>query len=148
MRRAIALAAVLVIGLTACADPGEEGGSDPTANAWVLEAGTLDGSDIPIVDGYPITLIFDQPEGTAGGKSACNQWFGGYTLSGNELTFTDVGGTMMACTDEGVMESEAAFLDAMSQVELFTIEGDQLNLSGEAVDLVFVVDETATTTTS
>jgi heat shock protein HslJ len=148
MKRSIALVAMLAFVLTACADPGEEGSSDPTANAWVLEAGTLDGSDIPIVEGFPITLIFDEPEGTAGGKSACNQWFGGYTLSGNELTFTDVGGTMMACVDEGVMESEAAFLDAMGQVELFTLEGGELNLTGEAVDLLFVVDETATTTTS
>ncbi len=149
MRKAIALVAILAIALTACADPGEEGASsDPTANAWVLEAGTLDGADIPIVEGFPITLIFDEPEGTAGGTSACNQWFGGYTLSGNELTFTDVGGTMMACVDEGVMESEAAFLDAMGQVELFTMEGGELNLTGEAVDLLFVVDETATTTTS
>jgi heat shock protein HslJ len=148
MRRAIVLVAVLATVLAACADPGEEGASDPTTNAWVLEAGTLDGADIPVVDGFPITLIFDEPEGTAGGKSACNQWFGGYTLSGNELTFTDLGGTLMACTDEGVMESEAAFLDAMSLVEMFTIEGDELNLSGVDVDLLFVVDETATTTTS
>ena len=147
MRRAFALVAILAIALTACADPGEAGASDPTTNAWALEAGTLDGADIPIVDGYPITLIFDQPEGTAGGKSACNQWFGGYTLSGNELTFTDVGGTLMACIDEGVMDSETAFLDAMGLVEIFTMEGDQLNLTGEAVDLLFVVDESATTTT-
>jgi heat shock protein HslJ len=148
MRRAIALVAFIAIALTACADPGEEGASDPTTNAWVLEAGTLDGADIPIVDGYPITLIFDQPEGTAGGKSACNQWFGGYTLSGNEMTFTDIGGTLMACIDQGVTESEAAFLDAMGLVEIFTMDGDELNLAGEAVDLLFVVDETATTTTS
>ena len=148
MRRAIALVAVLATVLTACADPGEEGASDPTTESWVLEAGSLNGADIPIVEGFPITLIFDEPEGTAGGKSACNQWFGGYTLSGNELTFTDVGGTMMACVDEGVMESEAAFLDAMGQVELFTLAGGELNLTGEAVDLLFVVDETATTTTS
>jgi len=146
MKRAIALVVIIGIALPACADPGEEGASDPTTSAWVLEAGTLNGADIPIVEGYPITLIFDQPEGTAGGKSACNQWFGGYTLSGNELTFTDIGGTMMACTDEGVTESEAAFFDAMSMVEIFTMEGDELNLTGEAVDLLFVVDETATAT--
>ena len=143
MKRAIVLAAVLASVLAACADPGEEGSSDPTTNAWVLEAGTLDGADIPIVEGYPITLIFDEPEGTAGGKSACNQWFGGYTLSGNELTFSDIGGTLMACTDEGVMESETAFLEAMGLVELFTMEADELNLTGLDVDLLFVVDESA-----
>ena len=93
------------------------------------------------MDGYPITLVFDQPEGTAGGKSACNQWFGGYTLSGNELTFSDLGGTLMACVDEGVMNSETAFLSALGLVEIFTVEGNELNLTGEGVDLLFVVDE-------
>jgi heat shock protein HslJ len=143
MRGAVILAIVAATVLAACADPGEEGASDPTTNAWILDAGTLDGADIPIVEGYPITLIFDEPEGTAGGKSACNQWFGGYTLSGNELTFTDIGGTLMACTDEGVMDSETAFLDAMGLVELFTVEGNELNLTGVDVDLLFVVDESA-----
>jgi len=143
MRRALVLTIALATVLAACADPAEEGASDPTTDSWVLEAGTLDGADIPIVEGFPITLIFDEPEGTAGGTSACNQWFGGYTLSGNELTFTDIGQTMMACVDEGVMDSETAFLEAMGLVELFTIEDGQLNLSGVDVDLLFVVDESA-----
>jgi heat shock protein HslJ len=148
MRKTLLAVAVLCVVLSACADPGEEGSADPTSESWVLQAGTLDGAEIQIVDGYPITLIFDQPEGMAGGKSACNQWFGGYTLSGNELTFSDIGGTLMACTDEGVMESETAFLTAMDLVEIYTIQGNELNLTGEGVDLVFVVDESATTTTT
>jgi heat shock protein HslJ len=148
MRKTLLAVAVLCVVLSACADPGEEGSADPTSESWVLQAGTLDSAEIQIVDGYPITLIFDQPEGMAGGKSACNQWFGGYTLSGNELTFSDIGGTLMACTDEGVMESETAFLTAMDLVEIYTIQGNELNLTGEGVDLVFVVDESATTTTT
>jgi heat shock protein HslJ len=55
---------------------------------------------------------------------------------------------MMACVDEGVMESETAFTAALAQVEIFTIEGNQLNLTGEAVDLLFVVDESAATSTT
>jgi heat shock protein HslJ len=148
MRKTLLVIAVLSVLLAACADPGEEGASDPTAESWVLQAGTLDGAEIPIVEGYPITLIFDQPEGTAGGKSACNQWFGTYTLTGNELTFTDIGGTLMACTEGLVMDSETAFLTAMELVEIYTIDGNELNLSGEAVDLVFVVDESAATSTT
>jgi heat shock protein HslJ len=148
MRRTLLATTVIAVLLSACADPGEEGAADPTSESWILQAGTLDGADIPIVDGYPITLIFDEPEGTAGGKSACNQWFGGYTLSGNELTFSDIGQTMMACVDEGVMESEEAFVAALGLVEIFTMEGNELNLTGEGVDLLFVVDESATTTTS
>ena len=143
MKRAIALVAVLATVLTACADPGEEGASDPTTESWVLEAGTLTGADIPIVDGHPITLIFNEPDGMAGGTSACNQYFGTYTLSGNELTFGDMGQTMMACMPEEVMESETAYLEALALVELFTIEDGQLNLTGVDVDLLFVVDESA-----
>jgi putative lipoprotein len=148
MRKTFLAVAVLSVVLSACADPGEEAAADPTTEAWVLEAGTLDGAEISIIDGYPITLIFDQPEGMAGGKSACNQWFGGYTLSGNELTFTDIGQTMMACVDEGVMDSETAFVTALDLVETFTMEGNELNLAGVGVDLLFVVDESAATTTS
>jgi heat shock protein HslJ len=148
MRKILLAALVLAVLLAACADPGEEAAADPTTESWILEAGTLDGADIPIVDGFPVTLIFDEPEGTAGGKSACNQWFGGYTLSGNELTFSDIGQTMMACVDEGVMESEEAFTAALALVEIFTLEGNELNLSGEGVDLLFIVDETAATSTT
>jgi putative lipoprotein len=148
MRKTLLAATVLAVLLAACADPGEEGASDPTTESWVLQAGTLDGADIPIVEGFPITLVFDQPEGMAGGKSACNQWFGSYTLSGNELTFTDIAGTLMACTDEGVMDSETAFLTAMEFVEIYTLEGNELNLTGEAVDLLFVIDESAATGTT
>jgi heat shock protein HslJ len=144
MTRRLLTVTVLALLIAACADPGEQAAADPTTKAWTLQAGTLDGVDIPIIEGFPITLIFDQPEGTAGGKAACNQWFAGYTLSGNELTFTDIGQTMMACVDEGVMDSETAFLDALALVEIFTMEGDQLNLAGEGVDLLFVVDQSAT----
>ncbi len=147
MRKAIALVAILAVALTACADPGEEGASDPTADAWVLEAGTVDGVDIPVIADRPITLVFDTEAGTAGGSSACNQYFAAYTLSGTDLTFDDVGSTMMACEPE-VMDAEAAYLEALSLVEQFSIEDGQLNLSGVDADLVFVVDETATTTTS
>lgn len=145
MRKKLLAVTVLAVLLAACADPGEEAATDPTTESWVLQAGTLDGADIPIIEGFPITLIFDQPEGQAGGKSACNQWFAGYRLSGNELTFSDIGQTMMACVDEGVMESEMAFTTALELVEIFTIEGNELNLAGEGVDLLFVVDESAAT---
>ncbi len=143
MKRSLALVAILALALTACADPGEEGSSDPTANAWVLEAGTLDGADIPIFDDHPVTLVFNTEDGTAGGSSACNQYFAAYTLSGSDLTFDDAGSTMMACEPAEVMDAEAAYLQALSLVELFTIEDGQLNLSGVDADLVFVVDESA-----
>lgn len=134
MRKLLVFTAVLGLTVVACA---EEGASDPTGTAWVLESGTLDGAAVPIVDGSPITLTFD--EEAIGGTAACNSYFGGYTISGSEISFTDIGHTMMACSDE-VNASESAYLQALALVDAFTSTDDSLTLTGEGAELVFAVD--------
>jgi heat shock protein HslJ len=137
MRRNIALFAVLVIAV-AC---GGSGGGDPTANSWAFESGTLNDEAIPYVDGHPITLVFDDTG--VGGQAACNQYFGGYTLDGSSISFSELGQTMMACLPDEVMDSEAAYLEALGNVDSFSMSGDQLTLSGQGAEIVFVVDESA-----
>jgi heat shock protein HslJ len=142
MRRALSLFAVVALALVACGG-GNSSGGDPTANPWLLESGSLNGESIPMVDGHPITLVFDADLEEAGGVSACNSYFGRYTLTGSELTFSDLGSTMMACTPEEVMDSESQYLAALDLVETFSVDGGDLTLQGEGVDLVFVADEAA-----
>ncbi len=98
-------------------------------------------SPSPSLDDHPITLVFD--EGSVGGDSACNSYFGGYTMSGTEIAFSDLGQTMMACEPEDVMESEAKYQAALGLVETFSATDDTLTLTGEGVELVFAVDESA-----
>jgi heat shock protein HslJ len=141
MRRPLSLLAVLALAVAACGGNGS--GGDPTANPWLLESGTLNGESIPMVDGHPITLVFDADLEEAGGVSACNNYFGGYTLSGNQLTFGDLGSTMMACTPDEVMDSESQYLAALGLVGRFNVSGERLTLEGDGVELVFVADETA-----
>jgi heat shock protein HslJ len=137
MRRTLVFAAVLGLALAACADPSEPA-ADPTQSAWVLDSGTVDGADIPIVEDHPITLTF---EGTGiAGSSACNTYFGGYTINGTEISFSDMGSTLMACEPAEVMDSESMYLDAMSKVDSFTATSDTLTLTGDGVELVFAVD--------
>jgi heat shock protein HslJ len=143
MRRSFLLVAVLGLTLLACAEPSEPAASDPTGSAWVLESGTLDGAAIPIVDDHPITLTFDPDLEQAGGVSACNNYFGGYTISGGEISFSDPGQTMMACEPEEVMDSETKYLGALALVGGFTATDDTLTLSGDGVELVFGVDANA-----
>jgi heat shock protein HslJ len=142
MKRTLTLLSILALTLAACGEPGEQASSDPTTTAWVLDSGTLDGAEVPIVDGYPITLVFDE-DGQAGGKSACNNYFAGYTIAAAEISFDDAGQTMMACTPEEVMTSESTFMTALGRVESFSSDGEQLTLTGDGVELVFVVDESA-----
>ncbi|HLF61640.1 MAG TPA: META domain-containing protein [Acidimicrobiia bacterium] len=137
MRKTLVLAAVLGLILAACAD-GDEASSDPTGTAWVLESGTLDGAAVPIVDGSPITLTFE--EDAIAGTAACNSYFGSYTISGSEISFSGIGSTMMACSPDEVMESESKYLQALALVDAFTATEDSLTLTGNGVELVFAVD--------
>jgi heat shock protein HslJ len=141
MRRTLVLIAAFGLTLAACGDPSEEASADPTEVAWVLESGTLNGEPFPVLDDHPITLVFD--EGSVGGDSACNSYFGDYTMSGNEIAFSDLGQTMMACEPAEVMESEGKYHEALGLVETFSATADTLTLTGDGVELIFVVDESA-----
>ncbi len=141
MRRTLVFAAVLGLTLAACADPSEPG-ADPTLSDWTLQSGTVDGADIPIVADHPITLTFED-EGAIAGTSACNSYFGGYTIDGTDISFTDMGSTQMACEPAEVMDSESMYFDAMSKVDSFTATDDTLTLTGDGVELVFEVDASA-----
>ncbi|HEX6147421.1 MAG TPA: META domain-containing protein [Acidimicrobiia bacterium] len=141
MRRALPIVVALSLTLVACAEPSEPAAIDPTDFAWLLESGTLDGSAIPILDTHPVTLVFE--EDGAGGTSACNQYFGDYSISGSAISFDEMTQTEMACVPDQVMDSEARFLEALSRVEAFTVSGDSLTLSGDGAELVFAVDQEA-----
>jgi heat shock protein HslJ len=141
MRNALLIAVALSLTFVACAEPSEPAAIDPTDSAWLLESGTLDGTAVPVLDTHPITLSFE--EDGAGGTSACNQYFGNYSVSGGEMSFDEITQTEMACIPDEVMGSESKFLEALSRVEAFTVTGDSLTLSGEGMELVFAVDEGA-----
>jgi len=139
MRRTLLIAVALSLTLVACAEPSEPAAIDPTDSAWLLESGTLDGAAVPVLATHPITLVFE--EDGAGGTSACNQYFGNYSISGGAMSFDEMTQTEMACIPDEVMDSEAKFLEALSLVDAFTVTGDSLTLSGDGVELVFAVDE-------
>jgi len=132
-RSFLALGCVVV--LSTCADPGGQG-ADPTAIAWELVSGSVDGAEIPIVDAHPITLSFT--DDTAGGTAACNDYGATYAISGSEIAFSELGGTEMACIPETVMESETVYHEALPRVEAFSMTDDELTLTGEKVTLLFV----------
>jgi heat shock protein HslJ len=134
MRRPPAALLALALVLGGCAQPAEPEG-DPTAHAWQLETGTLDGAPILIVESHPITLSFT--DDSAGGTAACNGYGGPYTISGAELTFAPPAVTEMACMPEQVMESETMYLAALVRVSNFTIDEERMTLTGEGVEMVF-----------
>lgn len=60
------------------------------------------------------------------GSGGCNRLAGSYELNGNQLRFSQMAGTLMACM-EG-MDTEKAFLDMLKRVSAWKIAGKQLEL--------------------
>ncbi|MEX1125605.1 MAG: META domain-containing protein [Acidimicrobiia bacterium] len=127
---------ILGLVLVACGDPAEPASIE---GAWQLESGTLDNEPVPLVDDHPITLTIEGD--TVGGNASCNSYGGFYTLSDGSITISAMFQTEMACFPDETMASESAYLAALSRVDSVTAEDDSLTLTGEGVELVFVVDQ-------
>jgi heat shock protein HslJ len=96
-------------------------GGEPAAllhGAWTVEQ--IDGK--PIVEGSNVTMDFGT-EGKVAGSASCNRYFSGYTLTGEGLTFSKAGSTMMAC-EQPLMDQERRFLKILEAVARFEIGAD------------------------
>jgi heat shock protein HslJ len=119
--------------------PGADPLIDPNPNATV-GAPTLEGTDWLLVKAQLSGAYADVPpevvatllmaDGQAGGSGGCNQWFAGYTLDGESLTFGTPGSTLMLCDGPGG-QIETFFLADLESVRTWQITGTTLTLSGE-----------------
>lgn len=73
-------------------------------------------------------LIFRAAQHHVAGTSGCNRLFGSYEMGADQSLKLKMGGmTMMACTDQ-LMKQEKNFLDALSAVTSYRLDGDKLEL--------------------
>lgn len=121
MKRTMLLITILlVLLLSACA------GGSSAANLdgeWKLTA--LDGK-APL-DGTQITITFKA--GEISGNAGCNSYGGQYQVKDGKLTFSNLLSTLMACQDQGVMDQEQAYMQAIGQAAGFTLTDDRLQLT-------------------
>jgi len=116
--------------------PGTEGG-DATESLentyWRLTR--LGDASVPVASPQREPhLLLNSETRRVGGSGGCNRLMASYELKGDQLTFGQMAGTMMACP-EG-METEKAFLEALKQVSRWKIAGQDLELidgAGNAV---------------
>jgi heat shock protein HslJ len=101
---------------------------------WQLVTSSVDGGEIPLVDGHPITATIEGSE--IGGTAACNHYGGRLSVTGGRLEIGELAVTAMGC-EESLMAAESAYLAALEGVEMIGGEGDQLVLRGTGVELRF-----------
>ncbi len=92
---------------------------DLLAGAWTVEH--VEGAVLP--EGAEVSMLFDATAGRVFGKSACNRYNGGFTLTGEGLIFGPAAGTMMACPSD-LMAVEQTFLRALETVDRFDLAED------------------------
>ena len=133
-----ALAALLVAAACGAASvsttPSESPAPVNASGPWQLVAGTVGGSAFTLPPDAPITLVVEGSE--VSGRSACNQYFGEFTIVDGAVTLGGLGGTEMAC-EEPIMSLEAAYLSGLAKVESARMDGETLVLTGEGVELRF-----------
>jgi len=95
---------------------------------WLLE--DLGGAGV--LDRARATLAFTEP-GRVAGNSSCNRFFGSVTLSGQSITFGQLGSTRMACV-AAVAAQEAKYLKALMDAERFVLDGSVLLIYAKAMD--------------
>lgn len=84
----------------------------------------------PVVAGSEPSIAFEL-DGSLNGNASCNRFFGSYTLTGEGLTISNPGSTMMAC-EEALMQQEQRFFIALEAVRRFESTADgQLRLIGD-----------------
>jgi uncharacterized lipoprotein YbaY/heat shock protein HslJ/uncharacterized lipoprotein NlpE involved in copper resistance len=71
-------------------------------------------------------VILDPESRRVGGSGGCNRLGGSYELYGDRLTFGQMAGTVMACSEGS--DTEQAFLEALQQVHTWKITGQHLEL--------------------
>jgi len=86
-----------------------------TGGEWIVE--TIGGA--PVIDQSGATILFME-EGRVAGNASCNRFIGGYHLTGEGLSFSQMGNTMMAC-EEPLSLQEARLLELLQAVSRFEI---------------------------
>jgi heat shock protein HslJ len=94
-------------------------GGDPnallTGGEWTVQS--IDG--VPVIEKSHVTIVFLEDWRVAGSAS-CNRFIGGYRLTGEGLSFSQMGTTMMAC-DDHLSQQESRFLEVLQAVSRFEI---------------------------
>ncbi len=108
---------------------------------WTLTTIASGDAVSSVLNGTEVTAELTA-DGTVSGSAGCNRYSGSYTWTDDQLSFSSLASTKMACADD-VMAQESAFLASMQEVASFAIEGSQLTVSDAAGALLLGFDGTA-----
>ncbi len=102
---------------------------------WKLTAYGPKETPTPAVTGAEATLTFDD-KGSVTGNGGCNSLGGTYKLDGDQITFSEVVSTLMAC-DDARMAQESIVTQVLSGSAKYEIKDNTLTLTNNDMVLIF-----------
>ena len=87
---------------------------------------TLSGVAITRYPNQPEPHLILQADGRTAGSDGCNRFFGAYSLSGDGLSFSQGGTSLMACP-EGVAQA-AGYMGALRMTRAYRLQGNTLEV--------------------
>lgn len=131
MKKYLQILFVIALAVSACTT---EKPSASLTGAWKLTRYGPAGAQTPAVEDAEAGLTFSE-DGTVTGNSGCNGLGGTYTVEGDQVTFSEVTSTLMAC-DDPRMAQEDAVHQVLTDTATFKIEGNTLTLTNNDMVLV------------
>lgn len=101
------------------------------------------GAEKPIVAGSNITLL--AADGKFGGYAGCNSYGGAYEVTGDQLSLHDINSTLMACTDEQIMQQEQRYFQALQSAGRFAVGDNRLTINYDNGNSALVFEKAVTT---
>jgi heat shock protein HslJ len=133
MRSAVATLAALALSTTLAGaaiaadetepEPGPIGVFSIEGMAWLLTGQAVDGEIVPVPDGVVVSLLME--DGRAGGSGGCNNYFASYEIDGFDVSFGEIGSTLMACAGPAG-DVESAYFANLGLVTSYQSGGIQM----------------------
>ena len=133
MKKYLLTILVICLAISACSSK-KEAPSSSLIGSWKLTSYSHADVLTPAVSGTEAGLTFND-DGTMTGNSGCNGLGGNYKVESDQVTFSEVVSTLMAC-DEPRMAQEGAFHQVLTETATFNIEGNTLTITNNDYVLV------------
>lgn len=94
-----------------------------------------------LIIGTEITALFE--DGKITGNASCNEYFGDYTLDGNNISVGELGVTRKLCQEpEGVMDQEQQYIESLQSTSVYNINIDNLEFRDDSGALMVQFEAT------
>ncbi len=147
MRSAVATLAALALSTTLAGaaiaadetepEPGPIGVFSIEGMSWLLTGQAIDGEIVPVPDGVVVSLFMENDR--AGGDGGCNNYFASYEIDGFDVTFDEIGSTLMACAGPA-SDVESAYFANLGLVTSYQSGGIQMAFLDADGDFILEFD--------